>query len=68
MARFKFALVGASQMPVLELPERNLGELHQAISRARFIGGRLVEIDGDAADSVVLIPVSRIQMILELAE
>ena len=68
MARFKFALVGTPQMPVLELPERDLGELHHAIGSARFIGGRMVEIGGAAVDSIVLIPVGRIQMILELSE
>jgi hypothetical protein len=55
-------------MPVLDLPERDLGELHHAIGSARFLGGRMVEIDGNPVDSIVLIPVSRIQMILELAE
>jgi hypothetical protein len=68
MARFMFALVGTPQRPVLDLPESDLGELQHSLGAARFIGGRMVQIDGGAVDTIVLIPVSRIQMIMELTE
>ena len=68
MARFMFALVGTSQAPVLELPVASVAELKAAISRARFIDGVMVEIDGQGVHCPVLIPACRIQMIMELSE
>jgi hypothetical protein len=68
MARFKFSLVGSPQRPVLEIEVRDLGELHHAISGARFIEGRMVEIDGELTDCSVLIPANRIQIVMELPE
>jgi hypothetical protein len=63
-----FSLVGTSQTPILELPVYNAAELNTAIARARFIDGTMVQIDGEAVNVPVLIPVSRIQMIMELPE
>lgn len=61
MARFKFFLIGSCDTPVLELPMADVGHLHDAISRARFIEG---EMDmGDGTHSGVLIPISRVQLI-----
>ena len=68
MARFMFALIGTHQTPILELPVSSVAELNMAIARTRFIDGLMVEIDGEGANCPVLIPVSRIQMIMELPE
>lgn len=63
-----FSLIGTPQTPVLELPVYNAAELNAAIARARFVDGMMVEIDGQPVNVPVLIPVSRIQMIMELPE
>lgn len=68
MARFMFALIGTPQTPILDLPVRTVAELNQAIARARFVDGLMVEIDGEGVHCPVLIPVSRIQMVMELPE
>jgi hypothetical protein len=68
MARFRFSLVGTPQRPILDIAVRDLGELHHALARARFIEGRMVEIDGEATDLPVLIPANRIQIVMELPE
>jgi hypothetical protein len=68
MTRFMFSLVGTSQTPILELPVYSAAQLNAAISRARFIDGMMVQIDGEVVNVPVLIPVSRIQMIMELPE
>lgn len=68
MARFKFCLIGSSQAPVLELPATDVGDLHQMIERARFVAGRMVEIDGEPTDCEVLIPANRVQMIFGVTD
>lgn len=68
MARFEFCLIGTSQRPVLEIDARDVGDLHDAMARARFIEGRMVQIEGEPLDCRVLIATHRIQMVLELPE
>ena len=68
MARFKICMMGTAQAPILELDARDVAELHHSLGRARFVEGRMVEIDGGGADCVVLIPLNRIQMIFEMDE
>lgn len=68
MGRFKFCLIGSTQHPVLELEAKDVGDLHHAIARARYVEGRLVEIGGEPTDCDVLIPANRIQMIFGMAE
>lgn len=63
MGRFKFCLIGSPQRPVLELEASDVAELHHWLARARYIEGRMVEIDGEQTDCEVLIPANRIQMI-----
>ena len=64
MARFKFCLVGSPQAPVLELPVEDLTHLHARLAAAKFVEGRMVAIDDNATNCDVLIPTSRILMIL----
>lgn len=68
MAKFRFCLIGTPQAPVLEIDVGNISELHHWISRARFIEGRMIRIDGEPTDCPVLIPTNRVQMIFEIAE
>jgi len=65
MARFKFCLVGSSQAPVLELPMRDVSELHAALSVSKFVEGLMVEIDGEVTACAVLIPTSRVLIVME---
>lgn len=66
MAKFKFCLTGSPQMPIVEVDATDLHHLHQLMDRSRFVEGRMVEVDGEGATAGVLIPVSRIQFILEV--
>ena len=68
MARFKFCLIGSPQRPVLELDASDVAELHQRLACARYIEGRMIEIDGEATACDVLIPANRIQMIFRWHE
>lgn len=68
MGRFKFCLIGSPQSPIVEIGVRHLCDLHLSIGRARFIEGRMIEIDGEAMDCPVLIPANRIQIVIELPE
>lgn len=65
MTRFKFCLVGSPQAPILELPMVDVSELHVALARSKYVEGRMVEIDGHETDCPVLIPTSRILMVMD---
>lgn len=67
MTRFKFCLTGTAQSPILELDAASIPELHRWLANVRYVEGRMVEIDGEATNCQVLLPVSRIQMIFEIA-
>lgn len=65
MTRFKFALIGSPQAPIVEIDVSGIDELCAYMTRVRFVTGRMVEIDCDGADAAVIIPVSRIQFVTE---
>ena len=56
--------MGSPQSPVLELPASSIAQLHVRLAGAKFVEGRMVSIDGSATSCDVLIPVSRILMVL----
>jgi hypothetical protein len=65
MALFRFCLLGLHDHPVVELDARDMQDLQHALSAGRFIRGRL---DGEGESIEVLIPVSRIQLVLGITE
>lgn len=65
MASFKFFLVGSTQAPILDVEASDLVELGEDLCHTRFLLARTSEVDGAPYACRVLVPVSRIQMILE---
>ena len=65
MARFKFYLIGSSDAPVLDVEAHDLTALNDAMSRNRFIEGRMAEPDAHGVMLGVLIPTTRIQLVME---
>lgn len=65
MTRFKFAMIGSPQAPVVEIDVSGIDELCVYMTRVRFITGRMVETGCAGTDVAVVIPVSRIQFVTE---
>lgn len=65
MAKFQFVL-GAATAPILDTPFRDLADLTDELGQSRYIAGNLVAADGDAIGPNALVPVCRIQMIVEV--
>jgi len=65
MALFRFCLLGMPDQLVVELDARDTRDLQASLGPGRFIHGRL-DGEGDRID--VLIPVSRIQLIVGASE
>ncbi|MBB4096971.1 hypothetical protein [Sphingomonas kyeonggiensis] len=66
MARFKFFLIGSTDAPVLDVEAIDLAELHALMSRERFIAGHMADPDTDGIFSGVLVPISRVQFVMEI--
>jgi len=65
MALFRISLSGLHEQSVVELDVRDMEALQQILGPGRFVRGRL---DGDGESIEVLIPVSRIQLVLAVSE
>lgn len=71
MARFRIFLGGCCEATLVELPASTLAQVSALASERRFLTAELVDVvdqDGVCSNREALIPVSRIQMILEGAE
>ena len=68
MAQFTIYLTGSNEGLPVEVPASCVSELQEMVGVSRFITGQLVDFpdaDGVCANRAALIPVSRIQMIME---
>ena len=65
MARFKLYLAGNGEPLDVELPVANVLELCALLSAARFIDGHFSEPDGDGVCRALLVPSSRVHLIVE---
>lgn len=68
MARFRIFLTGNFEGSVVELPASTLAQVSALASERRFLSAEMIDVadnDGVCLNREVLIPVSRIQMILE---
>jgi hypothetical protein len=66
MGRFRIFLVGSPQAIDVDLPASDAAELNEIASRSRFLDGYMAEADRDGVCPGVLIPTSRLQMIIEM--
>jgi hypothetical protein len=65
MAQFRVFLVGVPQPLQVDLPAGSASELVEIASRVRFLEGHMVEADSDGVCAGVLIPTSRLQLVIE---
>lgn len=71
MARFRIFLAGNIEGSVVELPVSTLAQVSALASERRFLPAELIDVpdhDGVCSNREALIPVSRIQLILEECE
>lgn len=71
MARFRIFLAGNLEGSIVELPASTLAQVSALASERRFLPAELIDVadhDGVCSNREALIPVSRIQMILEECE
>jgi len=61
MAAFRICLMGSNQPLVAHLPYAEMDDLMEAVSRAKFVIGTMVEGDEDGICRRVMIATSRIQ-------
>lgn len=66
--RFRVSLYGCFQPLLVDVPATDIAELHELLSRSRFLPARLVEADGEPASCEALIAVQRILLIVEVVE
>ncbi|GAA5056371.1 hypothetical protein GCM10023208_21030 [Erythrobacter westpacificensis] len=66
MARFHIFLVGSSHGVDVELAARDLSELREDLLHDRYLQGHMEQPDEKGVCAGVLIPASRLQMVLEL--
>lgn len=59
-------MIGSTQNPVIETNHDNLSILLNSLNSLRFVEGRLLDYDNDVCGCGVLVPVGRIQLILEV--
>jgi hypothetical protein len=65
MAHVRVFLIGAPQPLQVDLPVGSVSELVEIASRARFLEAHMVEADSDGIFAGVLIPTSRLQLVVE---
>ena len=68
MRQFRIFLVGCSEGMPIRFPVSSLAEVERQASATRFLLGELVDVpdtDGVCSNRETLIPISRIQMIME---
>lgn len=68
MAQFHIFMIGCAQPQRVELPVASLPQVHSLLNASRFLEGELVDAvdeEGVFTSPAALIPVSRIQMIVE---
>lgn len=71
MGRFRIFLAGNIEGSMIELPASTLAQVSALASERRFLTAELIDVadrDGVCSNREALIPVSRIQMILEEGE
>lgn len=68
MASFKFFLIGTNEAPVMEVPFANLQELNKHMQCNRFIEGCIMDISGEEITCGALLPICRIQMVVEVLD
>lgn len=71
MARFRIFLAGNVEGSLVELPASSLAQVSALASERRFLNAEFIDVadsDGVCSNREALIPVSRIQMILEECE
>jgi hypothetical protein len=68
MGQFRIFLIGNMESSVLELPASTLRQVATIACQGRFLEGTLIDLvdaDGLCTNRNALIPVSRIQMIMD---
>ena len=65
MSAYLFVLTGSDQKFLLEVEASSLTDLAQDLSCNRFLVGRMRAVDGEGTSRGVVVPVSRIGMIVE---
>ncbi len=65
MSAYLFVLTGFDQKFLLEVEAQSLADLARELSCRRFLLGRIVAVDGEGTSRDVVVPVSRIGMIVE---
>ena len=66
MGFFRIYLTGSQEALDVELPVSDLSTVKQRLLRERYLEGRVRPTDGDGEYVGVLIPATRLQLILEL--
>jgi hypothetical protein len=68
VGQFKIYLSGRTESVPLEVPVTSVHEIERIVGAARFLAGELIDVpdeDGVCSNRAALIPISRIQMIME---
>lgn len=65
MSAYLFLVTGSDQKFLLEVEAQSLTDLAQNLSCNRFLVGRMLAVDGEGTSRDVVVPVSRIAMIVE---
>jgi hypothetical protein len=68
MGQFRIFLSGCAEGVPLEVPASSVHEIERIVGSTRFLAGELIDVpdeDGVCSNRAALIPISRIQMIVE---
>ena len=65
MSSYDFLLTGCDQKFLLEVEAPSLTDLAQELSCNRFLVGRIIAVDGEATSRGVVVPTSRIGLVVE---
>lgn len=65
MAHFRVFLIGVPHPLQVDLPVGSVIELNEIASRVRFLEAHMLEADSDGVCAGVLIPTSRLQLVIE---
>lgn len=68
MGRFTIFVMGRTEGLAMELDANSVREIDETIRASRFIAGELIDVpnsDGVCGHRAALIPIARVQMILE---